>query len=260
MANNKQRYINTRLWNDSYVSELDPVEKLLFVYFLTNEHTNISGIYEIPLKIIGIETGIDTSMLNKILPRLESKIRYIDGFVVIKNFIKHQETGSELVQKGILNCLKDLDKKWLENVVNKGFYDITKYYIDTLSILYARSLNYSDSNLDSNLDSSFAPRKGKITKFNPLGGEVLKAFESVDPKNKTYYSNTTQRSACDFLISEYGLEKTLQAIKILPQINQKKLYIKQITTPYELKENWVKIGNAIKQDKNDIKNKPNYIL
>ena len=83
MANNKQRYINTRFWNDNYISELDPIEKLLFIYFLTNEHTNIAGIYEIPLKIIGIETGIDESMLKKILPRLEDKIRYIEGMVII---------------------------------------------------------------------------------------------------------------------------------------------------------------------------------
>ena len=49
MANNKQRYVNTRFWNDTYVSSLDPIEKLLFIYLLTNEHTNISGVYEPPL-------------------------------------------------------------------------------------------------------------------------------------------------------------------------------------------------------------------
>jgi hypothetical protein len=87
----------------------------------------------------------------------------------------------------------------------------------------------------------------KSQKYNPLGSEIIKAFEEVDPKNKTYYGNKTQRASCDFLLSEYGLENVLKAIKILPQINRKKLYIKQITTPFELKENWVKIGNALKQ-------------
>ena len=87
----------------------------------------------------------------------------------------------------------------------------------------------------------------KSPKYNPLGSEIIKAFEEVDPKNKTYYGNKTQRASCDFLLSEYGIENVLKAIKILPQINQKKLYIKQITTPFELKENWVKIGNAIRQ-------------
>ena len=154
MANNKQRYINTRFWNDGYISNLDPVEKLMFIYLLTNEHTNISGVYEIPIKIIGIETGIDGGMIKKILKRLEARIRYIDGFVVLKNFVKHQETGSELVQKGIVNCLKELDKKFLEKIVNKGFFELPQYYIDTLSIQYTRGLNYSDLDSNSNLDSS----------------------------------------------------------------------------------------------------------
>jgi hypothetical protein len=107
---------------------------------------------------------------------------------------------------------------------------------------------------NSTLSSDKSPKKKE---YNPLGAEILKAFEVVDPKNKTYYGNKTQRLACDFLLSEYGIEKVLQAVKILPQINQKKLYIKQITTPYELKEGWVKIGNALRQLQD---NKKEYVL
>jgi hypothetical protein len=101
------------------------------------------------------------------------------------------------------------------------------------------------------------PPSGKKS-FNPLGAEILKAFEEIDPKNKTYYANKTQRGACDFLLEEYGMEKILKAVAILPQINQRKLYIRQITTPYELKENWVKIGNALKQSQ-EIKNQVAFI-
>lgn len=156
MANNKQRYINTKLWNDTYVAKLDPIEKLLFVYLLTNEHTNISGVYELPFKIMAVETGIDESMFKKILPRLKEKIRYIEGIVVIKNFIKHQETGSPNVQKGILNCLTDLDINFLKNIVKQGYFILPKYYLDTLCIPYVEGRNYLDSNLDSNLDSTVA--------------------------------------------------------------------------------------------------------
>lgn len=170
MANNKQRYVNTRFWNDSYISQLDPIEKLLFIYFITNEHTNISGIYELPLKIIAVETGMDESMIKKILPRLSVKIRYIDGYIVIKNFTKHQETGSEKVKIGILNCLKDLNKKWLENVVNKGFYLLDAYYMDTLSIQYAKGSNYLD--LDSNLDSNSITEQSPVKKVVPKKKEI----------------------------------------------------------------------------------------
>lgn len=94
-----------------------------------------------------------------------------------------------------------------------------------------------------------------------LIGELIKLFESVDPKNKTYYGNKTQRAACEFLLGEYGFDRVSRAVEMLPEINSRKLFIGQTTTPFELKQNWVKIGNAIKQEKS-IKNKqtPNYIL
>lgn len=149
----KYRYINTKFWNDSYISELDPIEKLLFIYLITNGHTNISGIYEIPLKIMAIETGIDESMFKKIFLRLKDKIRYIDGIVVIKNFIKHQETGSDTVKVGILNCLKDVNINFLKDVISKGYYDLPRDYMDTLYIPYVEGGIYLDSNLDSDSDS-----------------------------------------------------------------------------------------------------------
>ena len=118
--------------------------------------------------------------------------------------------------------------------------------------------NYTNKNYNTGMSSEKSSKQKQ--KFNPLGSEILKALESVDPKNKTYYGNKTQRAACDFLLEEYGMERVLKAIKILPQTNQRKLFIRQITSPFELKENWVKLGNALKQDKDDVKNKPNYIL
>ena len=77
----KQRYINTKMWRDNYFENLDPIEKLLFIYFLTNPDTNISGIYEIQLKIIASDTGIDKEMLLKILKRFhkDQKVYYKNG-------------------------------------------------------------------------------------------------------------------------------------------------------------------------------------
>ncbi len=88
----KYRAINTRVWNDNYIFNLDPSEKLVFIYLLTNEHTNISGIYEIPLRIISIETGIENDTIERIIKRFskDNKIYYLDGWIIVKNFILHQ--------------------------------------------------------------------------------------------------------------------------------------------------------------------------
>ena len=85
----KNRYINTKFWSDNYISNLDPIEKLLFLYLLTNEKTNICGLYELPLKIMAVETGIEKEMIVKILKRFqkEKKDFHFEGWLGITNFI-----------------------------------------------------------------------------------------------------------------------------------------------------------------------------
>lgn len=98
----KQRIINTKFWVDEYISKLDPIEKLLFLYFLTNPATDISGVYEIPLKNVAVDTGIEVEMVKKILARFsrDKRIYYRKGWVGITNFTKHQ-TQNPKVLKGI---------------------------------------------------------------------------------------------------------------------------------------------------------------
>jgi hypothetical protein len=99
----------------------------------------------------------------------------------------------------------------------------------------------------------------KKVNYNPLGADIIKAFEEVDPKNKTYYGNKTQRSACDFLLKEYGLDETLKRVSILTKTN-KLQYFPSITTPNELKERWVKLQDAVDRKRSETKTKSNYVL
>jgi len=78
---------------------------------------------------------------------------------------------------------------------------------------------------------------------------LIKMFESINPVCKTYYGNKTQRSACDFLIKEFGFDEVVRVIKEdLPAIANMEYPI-QVTTPYELKEKWVKIKKKLESDK-----------
>jgi len=43
----KNRYINTKFWDDPFIAELSIKEKLLYLYLITNPLTNAAGIYEI---------------------------------------------------------------------------------------------------------------------------------------------------------------------------------------------------------------------
>jgi DNA-binding MarR family transcriptional regulator len=88
----KNRYVNTAFWDDEYTATLDPSERYMFLYFLTNSQTNIAGIYQIQLRRIAFDTGYDQEMVKKIIDRFsrDGKLYFEMGWVIVKNFVKHQ--------------------------------------------------------------------------------------------------------------------------------------------------------------------------
>ena len=129
----KYRIVHTKFWSDNYIASVDPLEKLLFLYFITNQYTNISGIYELPLKQIAMDTGIDRDNLEKVfLPRLAiaNKIYYADGWIKVVNFQKWQNTKSVTVQKGIENEIAMVPKNVLDKLKSMEY----AYPMDTVSI------------------------------------------------------------------------------------------------------------------------------
>lgn len=78
--------------------------------------------------------------------------------------------------------------------------------------------------------------------------EVIKLFEVVDPKNKTYYGNKTQRGACQFLLDEYGLDEIKKRVEVLPVTNGMPFF-PNITTPCQLRDKWVTLDSQIKRHK-----------
>ena len=93
------RYFNTSFWKDNYIVDLDPTEKLLFNYLFTNAKANIAGVYEIHHREIAFDTGIDKDMVIKLIGRFEkdSKLLYIDGWVILVNALKHQKLNPNIV-------------------------------------------------------------------------------------------------------------------------------------------------------------------
>jgi hypothetical protein len=88
----KFRYINTSIWDDEWFTSLDALEQHLFLYFLTNAYSDISGVYQVPLRKIAFETGMDQEKVKKILLRFhaDGKVFYEMGWIIMKNWHKHQ--------------------------------------------------------------------------------------------------------------------------------------------------------------------------
>lgn len=222
--------VNTRFWNDSFISQLDPIEKLLFIYFITNEHTNICGIYELPLKVAAIETGIDESMFKKVLLRLKPKIFYYDGWVIATNFPKHQSLNNPKIQKGIENEKSVIPQRVFEKAISYG------YPIDRASHLD------SDSDSDSDIDSNTTSLKS----FSHTELAIYQAFKEFVNENilESVANRKVERDACKNLESKYGLPIVLQTIQfVLPKTNLLP-HMPQIYTPSKLLEKWAQLSQA----------------
>lgn len=124
----KKRYKSTHFWEDNYVINLDPLEKLLFGYLLDNPMVSILGVYEFHPRRVAFETGIDTDMVNKMLARFQrdGKIAIIeDSYICLLNRPKHQSTGGKIdnpTAKGIIREFQELPAR-IQKQVPRVFYE-----------------------------------------------------------------------------------------------------------------------------------------
>ena len=107
----KLRSVSTAFWSDPFIEDLTPNQKLLFLYLITNEKTNMLGIYEASIKKISFETGIENTNVKKDLEEFEKleKVKYINNYVILINFMKHQNFNTNM-KKSAIDCYNSLPK------------------------------------------------------------------------------------------------------------------------------------------------------
>lgn len=137
----KKRMVDTKYWDDEYITTLDPIEKLLFLYFLTCTLSSICGVYEINLRRVAFDTGIDKDMVAKVLGRFtkDRKILYLDNWIVMVNSWKYIGESPK-VKKGFQVCISEVPKE-----IKAKFSTEFGYSIDTVCIEYGYSSNSSPS-------------------------------------------------------------------------------------------------------------------
>src|SRR6185369_12013904 len=88
-----QRYISTSFWDDAWIHRLDPSEKLLFLYLMTNPLTNIAGIYKVSIERMIFDTGFNEATVRHILSKFEiaRKVFIFNEHVVVRSWPKHQQ-------------------------------------------------------------------------------------------------------------------------------------------------------------------------
>jgi hypothetical protein len=141
----QSRYINTRFWKDNYVVELNPSDKLLFLYLITNQNTNIAGIYEISPREMAMDTGFNQDAIMQMLERFraDGKVYYVEGHIIVRNFMNHQ-SDNQKIQQGMANIIDKLPPRlrkfivlddaglWLDSGELKGDLTLLTPKINTL--------------------------------------------------------------------------------------------------------------------------------
>ena len=121
-----QRYISSSFWSDDWVDSLSIPEKLLYMYLLTNEHTNVAGVYKITIKRIKDDTGISKEEVIAILEKFsrDRKAFYINEYIVIPKWLKHQKLGQRgKLRMGANAILRGLPQEIKDFIMQPGNFE-----------------------------------------------------------------------------------------------------------------------------------------
>jgi hypothetical protein len=169
----QSRYINTRFWKDNYVVELNPSDKLLFLYLITNQNTNIAGIYEISLREMAMDTGFDKDAIERMLEKLrtDAKVYYVEGHIIVRNFMNHQ-SDNQKIQQGMANIIEKLPQRlrkfivlddaglWLDSGELKG--DLTLLTPKINSLWLARTKNQVQNKQHASDNTNYNKKQRRV--------------------------------------------------------------------------------------------------
>lgn len=212
--------VKTNIWSDAWFVALNEKAQRLFLYLITNEHTRISGFYQLPLFKIVSQMGWKEEETLKHLKELEPKAIYYESWVCLHNYQRHQNvTNNPKVQMAIERELSEVPErvlKYKSEIINHKSVGM-----DTLSIGYREQEN-----------GSTEPQKQGAQKSGKAGDNV----KSVSP-----YSEEFERFWLVYprKVGKGGAWQSWQKLKPNAQLVEK---IISVTLLYAKTPQWQKEG------------------
>lgn len=119
MAVFRKIHINT--WRDGFFFRLPLLEKMFWLYLLTNEGTSASGVYELPIEVAARDLGVDAETVKKLLSGFEEKGRILYSAeteeVCILNWMRWNPPTSPTTRKCVLRELSEIKDPKIAEVV-----------------------------------------------------------------------------------------------------------------------------------------------
>ena len=159
----KTRIIQTRFWDDEFVSEATKHTKYLYIYLLTSQYINLCGIFQLSDKKIIFETGMTAGELNIAKKELveNKKVLFKNGWIKIVNAEKNNQYRNSPLNEKPYN-------KELEHVPS----DVLSFFDSSI-----------DSSIDSTMDSNIKYKIKNIKyKTKKEGNKNFSEFWEKYPK------------------------------------------------------------------------------
>lgn len=221
-----QRYISTSFWDDEWIHKLDPSEKLLYLYFMTNPLTSIAGIYKLSESRICFDTGFNENTIRHIMSKFElaKKAYRFNEWIIIPNWSKHQKvTERDNIRKGIDKLLLSLPDDVFNYSVKVGYKYI---YLNELGRPLqggSEPSNYLELDSDMELDSDVevpaskehivpSNQAKKQNDFSPVFDSYIELYKDIYKKEPVIvYSRITNQLKT--LTKDLTIEQIVSAIE-----------------------------------------------
>lgn len=222
--------VHNRFWADGWVRQLNALDRYLFLYLLTNGRAKLTGVYELPIDLMASESGIDEKDLRiSMLQRLEPKIYYKEGWVIIINYQGHSVNSSPDYRKGVGRSFYEIPTKIREIALSYGY--VTTHPLHTLPPP-TRDNRIEEKRREENIADAVKTEKVYI--------QEISSFEGVSGDSKSPRISGDKRKAYDELIRWSEHERGFPFLKThkVKQYRAFKIANDNELTREQLRERW----------------------
>lgn len=204
----KLRSVNTRFWDDPFVENLNPTEKLLFLYLLTNPLTNLLGIYEITLKRICYDTGLKLETVqNGFESFAKGKKAYYtkDNYVILPNWLKNQKLNKNM-KVAVAKEFNLLPKNIKDSILTNGSERLTNDSEGFRMVMECLDKYEIEIEIENEIEIRIDYES------------LIENYHTLCPKmSKVQALNKTRKGYINARVGEYGLEKVISVFRIAGQ-------------------------------------------
>lgn len=218
----KYKPLYSSIWTDNHFENYSPEKKLIYIFLLTNQYVEKSGIYKISIRQISFNTGVINDIINDVINELinEGKIQYDfkEGIIFIKNLFKYQK--GMIKNENILLLTIKRNYELIKTEFWNEFFDV--YSNDSLAskindLLIDGSLMAHQLYINKDINKNKNKNKNDNNVESKLELELESQFESfwnlydykkAKPKAKLVFKSSLKKDSFENIIE--GLNKYLK--------------------------------------------------